>query len=308
MTSATREEAQETGRRGSKGKPDPYEAAVVQYNDIFTQVNDAGSALFHERERSSDLIGHIEFLVNSIANTPKEFAAYFDEIEVLRGDFVEAEVFVEQELSDARRSAMTAGSGVAAGSAVAAMAPTAAMWVATTFGTASTGTAISTLSGAAATKAALAWLGGGALAAGGGGTAGGTALLALAGPIGWGVAGVSVLASVAMFTTKKWKLQKQKNEMLAAIKANTARMRDVSAELEDLLERTVELRRRLAGAYRGALPFFGADFASLAVDQQLQLGTLVNNTMACATLMSEKIELADDAPVDPEEESDGVDG
>ena len=39
------------------------------------------------------------------------------------------------------------------------------MGVATTFGVASTGTAISALSGAAATNAALAWLGGGALAA-----------------------------------------------------------------------------------------------------------------------------------------------
>ena len=44
-------------------------------------------------------------------------------------------------------------------------------------GTASTGTAISTLSGAAATKATLAWLGGGALAAGGLGVAGGTVVL-----------------------------------------------------------------------------------------------------------------------------------
>ena len=66
------------------------------------------------------------------------------------------------------------------------------MWVATTFGTASTGTAISSLSGAVATKAALAWLGGGALSAGGAGIAGGQALLALAGPIGWGIAGTSV--------------------------------------------------------------------------------------------------------------------
>lgn len=42
---------------------------------------------------------------------------------------------------------------------------------------ASTGTAISTLSGAAATNATLAWLGGGSLAAGGGGMALGTAVL-----------------------------------------------------------------------------------------------------------------------------------
>ena len=58
------------------------------------------------------------------------------------------------------------------------------MGIATTFGVASTGTAISALSGAAATNAALAWLGGGALAVGGGGMAAGNAFLALAGPVG----------------------------------------------------------------------------------------------------------------------------
>ncbi|MBL8212447.1 MAG: hypothetical protein JNK87_17160 [Bryobacterales bacterium] len=46
-----------------------------------------------------------------------------------------------------------------------------------TFGTASTGTAIGTLSGAAATKATLAWLGGGSLASGGLGMGVGTAVL-----------------------------------------------------------------------------------------------------------------------------------
>lgn len=52
-----------------------------------------------------------------------------------------------------------------------------ALGIATSFGVASTGTAISTLTGAAATNATLAWLGGGSLAAGGLGVAGGTAVL-----------------------------------------------------------------------------------------------------------------------------------
>lgn len=52
-------------------------------------------------------------------------------------------------------------------------------------GTASTGTAIGTLSGAAATNATLAWLGGGSLAAGGTGMAGGMVVLGgiVAGPV-----------------------------------------------------------------------------------------------------------------------------
>lgn len=62
----------------------------------------------------------------------------------------------------------TAGGFAASGAATAAI---------MALGTASTGTAISTLSGAAATNAVLAWLGGGAIAAGGGGMALGTAIL-----------------------------------------------------------------------------------------------------------------------------------
>jgi hypothetical protein len=58
--------------------------------------------------------------------------------------------------------------------------------------TASTGTAISTLSGTASANATLAWLGGGSLAAGGGGIAAGTTVLAgiVAAPVVLGVAGV----------------------------------------------------------------------------------------------------------------------
>lgn len=64
--------------------------------------------------------------------------------------------------------------------------PTAAMGIATTFGVASTGTAISSLSWVVVTRAAIAWLGGGTQAAG-------KALLFLFGPIGWGIAGLSFL-------------------------------------------------------------------------------------------------------------------
>ena len=83
------------------------------------------------------------------------------------------------------------------------------MGIATTFGVASTGTAISTLSGAAATNAALAWLGGGALAAGGGGMAAGNALLALAGPVGWAIAGVALLSSGILL----WKGKSDKDRL-----------------------------------------------------------------------------------------------
>lgn len=72
------------------------------------------------------------------------------------------------------------------------------MGIATTFGTASTGTAIATLSGAAQTNAALAWLGGGALVAGGGGMGAEETFLAMAGPVGWAIGGVALVGGAAL--------------------------------------------------------------------------------------------------------------
>lgn len=72
-----------------------------------------------------------------------------------------------------KSSGLGLGSGLGGGAALAFGAYNGTMLLAT----ASTGTAISTLSGAAATNATLAWLGGGSLAAGGGGMALGAMVL-----------------------------------------------------------------------------------------------------------------------------------
>ena len=74
--------------------------------------------------------------------------------------------------------------GIATGGLAGGLAAFGAYSAAMTFGAASTGTAIASLSGAAATNATLAFLGGGSLAAGGFGIAGGTAILGgiVAGP------------------------------------------------------------------------------------------------------------------------------
>lgn len=79
-----------------------------------------------------------------------------------------------------KSSGLGLGAGMGSGAALAFGAYNGTMLLAT----ASTGTAISTLSGAAATNATLAWLGGGSLAAGGGGIALGTMVLGgiVAGP------------------------------------------------------------------------------------------------------------------------------
>lgn len=287
---SVKEAARDTVEKLAVKATDPYEEVIAEYNAAFTTMYDRGLSLLRQRERSADLIELVELLVNSIANIPKSFETSFHEIGVHKTEFLDAEEFARKDLEAAQQSAVGAGAGFAAGAAAASVAPTAAIWVATTFGAASTGTAISTLSGAAASNAALAWLGGGALAAGGGGTAAGGALLALAGPIGWTIAGASLLASIALFAKRKFENRIAKQEALTAVKRNTAWVKDDDAQIDGLVRKTTTLRVELKKCYGEATMYFGSDFLSLSDSQQKRLGVLVNNTKSCAALLSMRIE------------------
>lgn len=263
--------------------------SVTEYNDVYTLMNDKGVKLYVERCRSMDTIYFVENLINSIANKPKSFETEFEEIETDRKQFTEACEFAERELQAARVAAGGAGAGLAAGASVAFMAPTAAMWIATTFGTASTGTAIASLSGAAATNAALAWLGGGALAINGGGMAAGNAFLALAGPVGWGIAGATLLGSILILSNKKAKLNKEKNEEIEKIKKNTEIIKEMDIQIGVLLAETIGIREGLNNTFVKAASLNGRDYLDFDDEQKNLLGALVNSTKALAALFGKTI-------------------
>ncbi len=264
--------------------------AVNSYNYEYARLESTGSEILRQRERAVDLLDNIENLVNSIANHPKSFDTDFEDIRLRRDEFKETCEFAKEELDAAIGSAFGAGAGVAGSVAIASLAPSAAMWVATTFGTASTGTAISALSGAAAQSAALAWLGGGALAAGGGGVSAGTALLALSGPIGWSIGGATLLTSVVLFANKKHKLTKEKKEEIEAVLKNTEQIRETNAKLNGLLEKVEQLRLALSELYTNCMYFYGKNFMEIPEEEQTQLGTLVNNAMSLACVLSKTVE------------------
>jgi hypothetical protein len=265
------------------------ESSITEYNDSYTLMNDKGMQLYVERCRAVDSINNVEILVNSIANHPKSFDTDFEEINVNRKQFSDACEFTKREVDAARTAAGGAGAGLAAGVSVAFMAPTAAMWIATTFGVASTGTAISTLTGAAATNAALAWLGGGALTAGGAGVAGGQALLALAGPVGWTIAGATLLTSILLFTKNKAKLSKEKNEEIEAVKRNTEAIKEMDGKIYEILEQTNEIRSNLNSNYHDCLSMFNGDYTSFNDDDKSKLGAMVNLTKALSVLYGKQI-------------------
>ena len=188
-------------------------SAEKQYNSIAKIGNDLALDLYSVRKSAALAIERIEQYVNSLANSPKEFQRDIAETMATIKEFREAVKIEKENSSNNIKGGSAAAGGTIIGGIIVGAGPTAAMAIATTFGTASTGTAISLLTGAAAQNAALAWLGGGALAAGGGGMAAGNALLALAGPIGWGIAGISIIGGGAFASVKNKKAAEQADNL-----------------------------------------------------------------------------------------------
>ena len=264
--------------------------AVAIYNQEYSILNDTGIELFYLRKRTLDLVENVEYLINSIANHPKEFDKEISEINIIKDNFKQICDYTKEELEMTQKSAITAGVGVTGGLAILNLAPSAAMWVATTFGTASTGTAISTLSGAAATNAALAWLGGGSLAAGGAGVAGGNALLALAGPIGLSIAGASLLTSIIILSKNKRKIDKEKRDEIEKIKVNTQKIVETSNKIKILLEENKALCTSITKNYKKALYVFNKDYKIIGDEDKLLLGSIVNETKAIAKSIEKGID------------------
>ena len=208
-----------------------------------------------------------------LADIKKESLAWKQQVDKIQSDY-----------DNAMAKAKTSGAIGAAGIGLATLGPTAAMGIATTFGVASTGTAISALSGAAATNAALAWLGGGAIAAGGGGMAAGNALLALAGPVGWTIAGVALVASGVLFF-----MNREKNRTLEHIYTLIAD-RDTNSyalalvEINERIERLKEETLRLSNTLF-EIKSYGTDYNAMTEDQQYNLGAAFNLMKAALQLL-----------------------
>lgn len=242
-------------------------------------------------ESSVKLITEVESYINSLANTPKELDKSFTEY---KASFRSFNIIISKLESESRTADIQTGTGaggsIAAGLGVAAFAPTAAMGLATTFGVASTGTAISALSGAAATNAALAWIGGGALAAGGGGMAAGNALLAMAGPIGWAVGGI-LLTGTGIFSYRKNKrigeeaIAKRK-ELETYDAALNAALLEIKV-LINLTEQHVKgVRDLLAKLFSNPVQ----DYSRFTSEQKQQVGSLVNHISSLSELLNKKVE------------------
>lgn len=154
-----------------------YETSYIEYARSFNgyiddmrlmneKINELGRIsfdIFHQLEKSRDLIGE------------RDVENEFDKnVSIINQRLGKIDFLINQSYENSYTGvSLLQGVGVGGLAAVGS-------WVfVSLLGTASTGTAIATLSGAAAYNATLAWFGGGAIAAGGGGMAAGATTLGL---------------------------------------------------------------------------------------------------------------------------------
>ncbi|MDE2240557.1 MAG: hypothetical protein KGJ73_11620, partial [Rhodospirillales bacterium] len=255
-------------------------------------VGEASARLFELRRSSSEqIITQVEGYINTLANSPKEFDKTFSEYRAEFKTFNKIIAAIEAEAAKVNTRAGTgAAAGVATGVGVAAFAPSAAMAIATTFGTASTGTAISTLSGAAATNAALAWLGGGALATGGGGMAAGEAFLALAGPVGWAIGGTALVAAGLFARSRNRAIAEDAATETKKIRTHIAALSAAKLEINrlfNLTERHVDGVTVLLAQLKERAP---GDYLEFSTVQKEWLGALINHVHSLSELLNKKVQ------------------
>ena len=267
---------------------DGYNDAISCYNEEADNLANKSIELYQVRDKAIKVVKIVEERINKLANKPKEFETKLEEIDVEIQNFEDKQIAISQSIKEAElASGSTAATASlsALGVTVATLGPTAAMGVATTFGVASTGTAISSLTGAAANSAALAWLGGG------GGVAAGNAFLALAGPVGWGIAGVMLTASVGagvLANRKNEEVAKEATEEQKKVELLARQLKEKVIEITELIELT---EKQTEGIYLANLSLTGMDYSLFTDDEKYQAGALVNSTLSLTAMVNKEIRI-----------------
>jgi hypothetical protein len=264
------------------------EGSCAQHDEAARVARDKAGALHALRAESADqVLGEAEQYFSGLANAPREFLKAVGEYRVAYERFG---TVVAKARENAERAATVSGSVAGAGAmaalSVAAFGPTAAIVIASTFGAASTGTAIGSLSGAVAAHTALAWLGGGAIAAGGGGMAAGQALLALAGPVGWGI-GLVALGGAGCYASKKnAEIAAESNAKAEDIEGRTTALQSAIIEIDGSHALTQKHARSTIEEIARLRSDAPADYREFTNEMKEVLAALKNNVESLSQLLA----------------------
>lgn len=260
---------------------DKVQKMVVRVNEKITILGEHLGIL-------NTTLTNIQEEFDKVQNIPNEEKMRYEELKQIRLNWknqVDEIIKKYEEIKNKDAAAAgVAGVGIGAGVAVAALGPGVAMGIATTFGVASTGTAISALSGAAATYASLAWLGGGALAAGGGGMAAGEAFLALMGPVGLAIAGFGIIAGGLLFWKNKNDQKCLENLFIRISNRDLKSFELAINELDDRIKQIDNGNIELKVAIR-VIPNLGLDYNKMTEEQQQELKKYIHLMALCTQLL-----------------------
>lgn len=272
------------------------EEASERYKSVYAETIGHTEDLHNKKVEAVAILKNVDDYIHTLSNKPDDLKKEISDINLQRQAFEHEVDQLKIESKEAEKlSTSTAGAGVMAGAGVAAFGPTAAMAVATTFGTASTGTAIATLSGAAATNAALAWLGGGALAVGGGGMAAGEAFLALAGPVGWVIGGGALIGSGMFANHKNKKIAEEAEAQTRTIKAGTEKLQEMDKEICAQEDAITGLNRGTAKILQEMEAVPCRNYSEFSQSEKDNLRILVNSANALSVKIGEKVKCSVEA-------------
>lgn len=266
------------------------EEASEQYKREYESTIKKSTELHEDKEKAVKTLKDVDEYIHSLSNKPKEIEKKAAEVSIRRNAF---EKEVEQLGIEAKNADKAGkeivGGGLLAGAGVAAFGPTAAMGIATTFGTASTGTAIATLAGAAQTNAALAWLGGGALTAGGAGMAGGQAFLAMAGPVGWAIGGAALVGGGLLANSKNKKIAEKAEIQTKEIRTESTKISKIKAKIKAEIKAVVPLNDGVKKVLNSLINTGRKDYHLFTDDEKYILMELMNSAEALSKRIGVKI-------------------
>ena len=274
-----------------KEAQDRLRRAVEKYQRDCEYLQNAAGSLYQTRvNRGVEIIQLCENYINTLANSPKEFSKVVTKLKFQLKEITGKDWDLIYSAHNSNVAA-AGGAGVMAGAGVACFGPAAAMAIATTFGTASTGTAIASLSGAAAVNAALAWLGGGALTVGGGGMVAGNALLALAGPIGWGIGGVALAGSAFWTSNENEKIGDEANNRALEIEGDTAKVNITKKEVNLLEGETVKLANLIHSGLQDFKQNAPLNYLDFSPSLKKMLANLINSINSLSESLKKTVDL-----------------
>ena len=263
------------GVYGAKKGVDAYSdhKEAVGLNEAAEQLlTEAERRLKHEREKCTaklEQLGRLKF--EAWDRELGRFCSLFERlrnVEVVGDPRADRVAWSDEELAEMKSlsgyaSEVMSGGLTAVGSG--ALVGLASYGGATMFATASTGTAIGSLSGVAATNATLAWFGGGALSVGGLGMAGGVAVLGgiVAGPVlavGGMVLAAKARENLAKARTNHALAEEQASEMELA-RTKVRGIRKIAKQFAKVISATVERTTPVLDGLAMTIARHGTDFA-----------------------------------------------